>query len=75
MEIDPETLQEIRAILKRDCVVEVTVAFFDQSEGDDALDPIDIASTVDLDAGTPAAIKRQQFNEMLDTLKDLFEKA
>lgn len=70
MDLDRETVNEIRAILGRNCVVEVTVAFYDSS--DDALEPIDIGATIDFDAGTPPADQQAYFEEMLDSLRDVF---
>jgi hypothetical protein len=70
VDLDPQTVKDIQAILGRDCVIEVTVAFYDNSE--DALEPTDIGATLELDAGTPAAEQREQFGEMLDSLRSLF---
>jgi len=70
MQIDPETLTEIRAILKRDCVVEVTVTFFDQSESD-PLDDVTVDCSVDFDGGTPLAEQQEELAIMLDSLKEI----
>lgn len=69
MQLDPETIEEIRAIIGRDCVIEVTVAFYDNS--DDAREPVDIGATVEFDAATPAAEIRGEMSAMLDSLKDV----
>ncbi|NDD31287.1 MAG: hypothetical protein EB084_23805 [Proteobacteria bacterium] len=70
MQLDPETLEEIRAILGRDCVVEVTVTFYDNS--DDAREPIDIGATALFDERTPSAEVREELGAMLDSLRDVF---
>lgn len=73
MEIDPETLNEIQAILKRECAVEVTVAFFDDTEGEDALEPVDIACTLEFEPGTAVSEMRQELSAMLDSLKGVMD--
>lgn len=69
IQLDPETIEEIRTILKRDCVIEVTVAFYDTS--DSPREAIDIGATLELDAQTPAAEVREDLGELLDSLRDV----
>jgi hypothetical protein len=73
MRIDSETLEEIRAVLRRDCVIEVTVTFYDNSD-DRPLEPVDIASTLEFEAGTPLEDMQPEFRDMLTTLQDVFAK-
>lgn len=69
MQLDPETIQEIRDIIGRDFIVEVTVTFYDNSE--EATESVDIGATAEFDKGTPTAEIRGEMSAMLDSLKDL----
>ena len=74
MAIEPELLDEIRAILKRECAVEVTVTFYDESDGE-PLDPIDISESVEFDPDTPHEEREREFNELLGSLTVVFREA
>ena len=74
MAIEAELLDEIRAILGRNCIVEVTVTFFDETE-DGALEPVDISESLEFDADTPPAAREQEFKELLGSLGDVFREA
>lgn len=63
MELDAETRKEITAILARDCVVEVTIAFYDTSE---VLEPTDIATTIEFEANTPVAEMREDLAALVE---------
>ncbi len=68
MELDMETQDEIRAILARQCVVEVTVTFYDEADGSEQLEPVDIGTTLEFDAETPPATQEKEFHELLGSL-------
>lgn len=75
MELDADTANEIRAILARDCIVEVTVTFYDDSEnGGSVLEPIDIGTTADFERNTPSTIQRASLDELIESLRGIFHR-
>ncbi len=73
MELDPETAREIRAILARDCVVEVTVTFFDESTKE-PLEAVDVGTSLQLAAGDSAEEKRAEVEALIGSLGELLRR-
>jgi len=71
MKLDKETIGEIRAILGRDCIVEVTIAFYDNTGGPDALEPVDVGTTADFEKDTPPVEQQAALDEMIESLRDV----
>ena len=71
MQLDAQTLQEIRTLLARDCDVEINVIFHDRREGGEAVEPVEISAYAELDADMTDEERLEELSMALDDLKDV----
>lgn len=68
MELDPETYEQIRRILAKKCAIEITVAFYDESDKEETEEPVDLGTSLDFDED---ATPEQRLAELQEALTDI----